>query len=95
MNQTTEALYLALLNSGKLETEATQTAFCEAYDYIIDLAECESNEEEKDKVFHLLADIEAKARKVAFAVGLQVAFAVGLQAAFAVGLQAAFDLVRP
>lgn len=79
MNQTTEALYLALLNSGKLETEATQSAFCEAYDYIIDLAECESNEEEKDKVFHLLADIEAKARKVAFAVGLQ----------------AAFDLVRP
>lgn len=51
MNQTTEALYLALLNSGKLETEATQTAFCEAYDYIIDLAECDSNEEEKTKSF--------------------------------------------
>lgn len=46
MNQTTEALYLALLNSGKLETEATQSAFCEAYDYIIDLTECESNENE-------------------------------------------------
>lgn len=50
MNQTTEALYLSMLDNGKLDTAETEKAFYRAYDYIIDAAECDDNEEEKSSV---------------------------------------------
>lgn len=74
MKQTTKALYLALLNSGKLETKETEAAFYRAYDHIIDTAECDDNEEEKSRIFELLADLENQARQAAFSLGIRAAF---------------------
>ena len=49
MNRAAEALYLLMLNSGKLDTAETERAFYSAYDYILDMAECEENGEERGK----------------------------------------------
>lgn len=74
MNRAAEALYLLMLNSGKLDTAETEQAFYSAYDYILGIAECEENGEERGKVFDLLADVENKARKTAFQAGMYTAF---------------------
>ena len=47
MNRAAEALYLLMLNSGKLDTAETEQAFYSAYDYILGIAECEENGEER------------------------------------------------
>lgn len=74
MNKTAEALYMSMLNSGKLDTAETEKAFYSAYDYIIDTAECDGNDEEKSRIFSLLSDVESQARKTAFQVGMRAAF---------------------
>lgn len=74
MNQTTEALYLSMLDNGKLDTAETEKAFYRAYDYIIDAAECDDNEEEKSRIFDLLSNIENQAKKAAFQLGMHTAF---------------------
>ena len=74
MNQTAEAFYLSMLDAGKLETKETEAAFYRAYDHIIDTAECDDNEEEKSRIFELLADLENQARQVAFSLGMRATF---------------------
>ena len=74
MNQTTKALYLAMLDAGKLEDKEQEAAFYRAYDYIIDTAECDDNENEKSRIFNLLSDLENQARQAAFSLGIRAAF---------------------
>ena len=71
MNQTAEAFYLSMLDAGKLETKETEAAFYRAYDHT---AECDDNEEEKSRIFELLADLENQARQAAFSLGMRAAF---------------------
>lgn len=73
MNQTAEAFYLSMLDAGKLETKETEAAFYRAYDHIIDTAECDDNEEEKSRIFELLANVENQARRTAFQLGMRTA----------------------
>ena len=73
MNRTAEALYLLMLNSGKLDTAETEQAFYSAYDYILGIADCEENGEERGKVFDLLANVENQARRTAFPLGMRTA----------------------
>lgn len=74
MNQTAKTLYLSMLDAGKLETKETEAAFYRAYDHIIDTAECDDNEEEKSRIFELLADLENQAGQAAFSLGMRAAF---------------------
>ena len=73
MNRAAEALYLLMLNSGKLDTAETEQAFYSAYDYILGMAECEENGGERGKVFDLLANVENQARRTAFQLGMHTA----------------------
>ena len=66
MNRAAEALYLLMLNSGKLDTAETEQAFYSAYDYILDMAECEENGEER-------GNVENQARRTAFQLGMHTA----------------------
>lgn len=74
MNQTTKALYLAMLDAGKLDDKEQEATFYRVYDYIIDTAECDDNENEKSRIFNLLSDLENQARQAAFSLGIRAAF---------------------
>ncbi len=73
MNRTAEAVFMSVLHSGKLDTAETEQAFYSAYDYILGMAECEENGEERGKVFDLLANVENQARRTAFQLGMRTA----------------------
>ncbi|MBQ8823778.1 MAG: hypothetical protein IJZ64_00930 [Ruminococcus sp.] len=74
MNEVINPIYLDLLDKGKFDTEESTNTFFKAYDYIIDMAECEDNNEEKEHIFALLSEIENQSRRTAFQVGIYTAF---------------------
>lgn len=74
MNKIIKPIYLDLLDKGKFDTEETTNTFFKVYDYIIELAECDDNEEEKDHIFNMLFEIESQSRKTAFQVGIYSTF---------------------
>lgn len=74
MNEVINPIYLDLLDKGKFDTKESTNTFFKAYDYIIELAECDDNEEEKDHIFNLLSEIESQSRKTAFQIGIYTAF---------------------
>ena len=74
MNEILNPIYLDLLDKGKFDTEESTNIFFKAYDYIVDTAECEDNNKEKEHIFDLLSEIESQSRRTAFQVGIYTAF---------------------
>lgn len=71
MNKVQEALYLALLEKGELDTPETERALYTACDYVESIAEIPESSEEAGKVFDVLAELESETKRMAFKVGLR------------------------
>lgn len=71
MNEVQEALYLALLENGKLDTPDTEKALYLALDYIENITGMPESSKEMEGAFDVLVELESETRRTAFEVGLR------------------------